>query len=49
MGKFFEKQIKTIEDQGEKQFKALNTFKSDNGKLTIEDAISKKALKMMKQ
>ena len=29
-GKAFEKQIKTIEDQGEKQVKALNTLKSDN-------------------
>ena len=28
--KAFEKQIKTIEDQGEKQLKALNTLKSDN-------------------
>ena len=50
-GKAFEKQIKTIEDQGEKQVKALNTLKSDNSnnnnsnnnnnnKLTIEDVIS---------
>ena len=43
-GKSFEKQIKTIEDQGEKQVKALNALKSDNNnnnnnnnKLTIED------------
>ena len=28
MGKAFEKQIKTIEDQGEKQVEALNTLKS---------------------
>ena len=28
LGKAFEKQIKTIEDQGEKQAKALNTLKS---------------------
>ena len=46
LGKAFEKQIKTIEDQGEKQVKALNTLKSDNSnnnnnnKLTIEDVIS---------
>ena len=38
LGKVFEKQIKTIKDQGEKQVEALNTFKSDN-KLTIEDMI----------
>ena len=42
--KAFEKQIKTTEDQGEKQVKALNTLKSDNNnnnnnKLTIEDVI----------
>ena len=43
MGKAFEKQIKTIEDQGEKQVEALNTFKSDNEKLTIEDVIPKSA------
>ena len=42
LGKAFEKQIKTIKDQGEKQVEALNTFKSDN-KLTIEDAIPKNA------
>ena len=41
--KAFEKQIKTIEDQGEKQVKALNTLKSDNKKLTIEDVIPKSA------
>ena len=39
MGKAFEKQIKTIEDQGEKQVRALNTLKSDNNKLTMEDVI----------
>ena len=48
LGKAFEKQIKTIEDQGEKQVKALNTFKSDNEKLTIDDAIPKNPLKMKK-
>ena len=29
-GKAFEKQIKTIEDQGQKQVDALNTLKSNN-------------------
>ena len=43
MGKAFEKQIKTIEDQGEKQVMALNTLKSDNNKLTIEEAIPSSA------
>ena len=35
LGKAFDKQIKTIEDQGKKQVDALNTLKSDN-KLTIK-------------
>ena len=39
LGKAFDKQIKTIEDQGEKQVKALSTLKSD--KLIIEDMTSK--------
>ena len=40
LGKAFEKQIKTIKDQGEKQVMASNTLKSDdNNKLTIEDVI----------
>ena len=43
MGKAFEKQIITIKDQGQKQVKALNTLKCNN-KLTIEDAIPKRAL-----
>ena len=43
MGKAFEKQIKTIEDQGQKQVEALNTLKSIN-QLTIEDVIPKNAL-----
>ena len=43
MEKAFEKQIETIKDQGEKQVEALNTFKSDNKKLTIEDVIPKSA------
>ena len=44
LGKAFEKQLKTIEDQGQKQVEALNTLKS-NTQLTIEDVISKNALK----
>ena len=40
LGKAFEKQIKTIEDQGKKQVDALNTLKSNN-QLTIEDVILK--------
>ena len=43
-GKTLEKQIKTIEDQGEKQIKALKTFKPDNEKLSFEDVIPKNAL-----
>ena len=43
LGKAFEKQIKTIEDQGQKQFVALNTLKSNN-QITIEDVIPKNAL-----
>ena len=35
LGKTFDKQIKTIEDQGKKQVDALNTLKSDN-KITIK-------------
>ena len=42
MGKAFEKQIKTIEDQGKKQVEALNTLKSNN-QLTIEDVFPKNA------
>ena len=41
--KAFEKQIKTIEDQGQKQDEALNTLKSNN-QWTIEDVIPKNAL-----
>ena len=44
MGKACDKQITTIEDQGENEVKALKTFKSDNEKLTIEDVILKNAL-----
>ena len=43
LGKAFEKQIKTIEDQGQKQVTALNTLKSNN-QLTIKDVIPKNAL-----
>ena len=35
LGKAFDKQIKTIEDQGKKQVNALNTLKYDN-KITIK-------------
>ena len=38
LGKAFNKQIKTIEDQGKKQVDALNNLKSDhNGKLEIKN------------
>ena len=43
LGKAFEKQIKKIEDQGQKQVEALNSLKSNN-QLTIEDVIPKNAL-----
>ena len=43
MEKAFEKQIKTIEDQGKKLVEALNTLKSNN-QLTSEDVIPKNAL-----
>ena len=36
LGKAFDKQIKTIEDQGKKQVDALNTLKSDK-KITIKN------------
>ena len=37
LGKVFDKQIKTVEDQGKKQVDALNTLKSDNNnKITIK-------------
>ena len=41
--KAFEKQIKTIEDQGKKHVETLSTLKS-NKQLTTEDVIPKKAL-----
>ena len=37
LGKAFDKQIKTIEDQGKKQVDPLNTLKSDNNKSEIKD------------
>ena len=43
MGKAFEKQIKAIKDQGEKQVEALNNLKSNNEKLEIENIIPKSA------
>ena len=43
LGKAFEKQSKTIEDQGQEQIEALNTLKSNN-QLTIEDVVPKNAL-----
>ena len=43
LGKTFEKQIKTIKDQGQKQVDGLNTLKSSN-QLTIEDVIPKNEL-----
>ena len=43
LGKAFEKQIKAIEDQEQKQVDALNTLKSSN-QLTTEDVIPKNAL-----
>ena len=43
LGKVFEKQIKKIEDQGQKQVEPLNTLKSNN-QLTIEDVILKNVL-----
>ena len=42
--KAFEKQIKTIKDQGQKQVEALNTLKSNKEKVTNEDVIPKSAL-----
>ena len=46
LGKAFEKQIKTIEDQGKKQVEALNTLNTlkSNKQLKIEDVIPKNAL-----
>ena len=43
LGKAFEKETKTIEDQGKKQIDALNTLKSNN-QLTIGDVIPENTL-----
>ena len=43
LGKIFEKQLKTTEDQEQKQVETLNTLKSNN-QLTIENVIPKNAL-----
>ena len=43
LGKAFEKQTKTIEDQEQKQVEALNSLKFNN-QLTIEDVIPKNVL-----
>ena len=44
LGKAFEKQIKTIEVQGQKQIETLNAIKSNN-QLTIQNMIPKKRIK----
>ena len=45
LGKAFEKRTKTIEDQGEKQIKALKSLKSSDKQLpSIKDFISKERL-----
>ena len=44
LGKAFEKEIKTIEDQIQKKVEALKDFQSDKKKLATEDVIPKSAL-----
>ena len=44
MGKAFEKQIKTIEDQGKKQLKALEDLKPKEQTKAIEDKSDDKLL-----
>ena len=44
LGKAFEKQTKTIEEQGEKQVEALEVLKPNTQKLTIKDAIQENTL-----
>ena len=39
IGKAFEKQIRTIEEQGKNQVKALEVLKRNTQKLTIKDTI----------
>ena len=48
-GKAFEKQMKTIEDQVEKHVIELNTVKSDDKKLSVENVIPKSILHNDKQ
>ena len=43
LGKVLDKQVKTIEEQGDMQVKALDALKSDNKKLTIDDVFPKNA------
>ena len=44
LGKAFEEQIKTIEEQGKKQGEDFEVLKSDAQKLTIKDAIPENTL-----
>ena len=44
LGKAFEKQAKTIEDQGEKQGEALKVLKPNTQKLTIKNVIPENTL-----
>ena len=44
LGKAFEKQTKTVEEQGKKQVEALEVLKPVTQKLTIKDAIPKNTL-----
>ena len=44
LGKAFEKEIKTTEEQGNKQVKALEVLKLNTQKLTIKDAIQENTL-----
>ena len=44
MGKAFEKQTKTIEDQGKKQDKALKSLESLDKQLPLKDFTSKERL-----
>ena len=44
LGKAFEKQIKTTEEQGKKQLEALEFLKPNTQKLTIKDMIPENTL-----
>ena len=44
LGKKFEKQIKTIEEQGNKQVEALEVLKSNTQTLTFKDAIAENTI-----